>query len=154
MMRCFSLRCYWAWLITHGHMGTENRGQAWGYRRRILVHQSKSGTRREWADSCLAAESLGITVPPRETMQLGGIVGAVDFVGGAWNAEDCYETDPWAVPGAYGIKLANAVPCEFIPCIGAQGIFRAPPEVESVIRHRATAQHEASTSGSGPRAHP
>ncbi|HXC41465.1 MAG TPA: ASCH domain-containing protein [Burkholderiales bacterium] len=130
-----SIRQPWAWLIIRPDVtdpeerrrlyqtgqikDIENRDWRTTYRGRVLVHASKGMTRGEYED-CNHFAPSGIELPPFESLERGGIIGAVDIV----NCVDDSLSD-WFV-GFYGFVLANAEPLPFRPLRGSLGIFGVP----------------------------
>lgn len=121
-MLALSIRQPWAWLIIHGHKDVENRSWPARFRGRIYVHASKGMTRDEYAMAFVTAEENGVTLPPADELERGGIVGTVEIT-------DCVrESDsPWFF-GPCGFLLRNAKPLPFRPCKGALGFFHPNPE--------------------------
>lgn len=119
-MKALSFRQPWAWLIINGHKDIENRDWPTGFRSRVLVHASKSGTKREYEEAVDFAADLGVFVPPKADLDLGGVVGAIDIV-------DCVEqhSSDWFV-GPYGFVLRNPNTCPFIPYRGKLKFFDVP----------------------------
>lgn len=137
-----SIRQPWAWMIVrpdltdptaralaqrvnHTMKDVENR--AWSphnpgrkFRGRFLIHAGKGCTRNEYLDACAYAQERGVTVPPLDQLDRGGIVGmatAVDFV-------DAH-LSPWFM-GPSAIVLMDVQPLPFLPCAGQLGFFRLP----------------------------
>ncbi|MEK6418463.1 MAG: ASCH domain-containing protein [Burkholderia gladioli] len=134
-MKAISIRQPWAWLIAAGLKDIENRTWRTSYRGPILIHAAKGMTRDEYedVDFWLSDEGFAITLPARETLHRGGIIGVAELV-------NCFEwgvgASPWHMPGQYGFKLENfrALP-SFVPYKGRLGIFEVqadhmivPPE--------------------------
>jgi len=130
-----SIRQPWAWLIIRPDVtdpeerrrlyqtgqikDIENRDWRTTYRGRVLVHASKGMTRGEY-DDCNHFIPPGIELPPFESLERGGIIGAVDIV----NCVDDSLSN-WFV-GFYGFVLANAESLPFRPLRGSLGIFGVP----------------------------
>lgn len=145
-MKALSVRNPWAWAILHGK-DVENREwskdyvpRIWLERElrtrgsvRVLLHAGKGCTKREYEDAVDFIEtSSELVVPPLAELPLGAIVGAVTITG--WIDE---HASPWFVgPGALTLKNAVALP-EPVPCKGALGFFRVPPEVATEVRRLA-----------------
>lgn len=121
-----SIRQPWAWLIVNGFKDIENRDWPTKFRGRILVHASKGMTRYEWEDAWTFAHGSGASSVAiaagvtRETIERGGIVGAVDIVGCVAESES-----RWFV-GKHGFLLRNPQPMPFRPIKGALGFFKVP----------------------------
>lgn len=119
-MNALSIRQPWAWLIVNGHKDIENRSWKTSFRGKIYVHAGKGMTRDEYATALAVAQDIdpGITLPPFEQLERGGIVGTVDVTG-------CADTSPspWFF-GEYGFTLANAQALPFTACRGELGFFK------------------------------
>lgn len=121
-MKALSVRQPWAWLIVNGHKQFENRdwqpkNPGRKFRGRVLIHASKGMTREEYLIGCDHADEYGITIPPADELERGGIVGETEIV--AWH------DSPPAVPFAFGsgLELRNSKPLPFRPLKGALGFF-------------------------------
>lgn len=116
-----TIRQPWAWLIVNGHKDIENRSWPTRYRGRIYVHAGKGMTRDEYLMSDITAAEVGITIPPFEQLERGGIVGEVEIV-------DCVteSASPWFF-GQCGFVLRNAKKLPFQPCKGALGFWNYTP---------------------------
>lgn len=136
-MKAISIRQPWAWLIAAGFKDVENRPWKRNYRGPILIHASKTTSRRErveawdfvrsicrdrpdeWAKIFKARLKLG--TPCRVSLPTGAIIGQAEIVDVVTESES-----PWFV-GPFGFVIANAklwnVP---YPCKGALGLFEAP----------------------------
>lgn len=123
-MKAFSVRQPWAWLIVNGHKRFENRewqprNPCRRFRGRVLIHASKGMTREEYLIGADHAEDYGITLPPMEDLDRGGIVGETEIVDWHDRAPDL----PFAFTS--GLELRNSRPLPFRPCKGALGFFHA-----------------------------
>ena len=74
-MKALSIRQHWAWLIIHGGKDVENRSWHTKYRGRFLVHAAKGMTSDEFTQALLYCLDRGLTLPDRNDMQCGGIIG-------------------------------------------------------------------------------
>lgn len=127
-MQALSVRQPWAWAILYADKRVENRDWAgFGPRGPLLLHTGKTCTRREYADGVEAIHDarrgLGlpaVEVPPLADLPRGGLVGVIDVVGAAVNADDA---DGYAVPGALGIHIDEVRPGPFVPMLGALGLW-------------------------------
>jgi hypothetical protein len=116
-----SIRQPWAWLILNAGKDIENRNWRASFRGRFLIHSAKGMTRMEYEECAMFLTTdipRGITLPPFETLERGGIVGEAEITG-CWVKHQ----SPWFV-GFYGFSLANVKPLPFQPCRGALGFFR------------------------------
>ncbi len=121
-----SVRQPWAWAIIHAGKDIENRSRfaitkgRLGHFSRVAVHAAKGMTRDEYEGARDFMRGLGVDAPPPAELLRGGIIGEVDITG---------VVKPKAPPasrwymGDYGLRLANAAACEFIPCVGHLGLF-------------------------------
>ncbi|GEC14276.1 hypothetical protein [Nitrobacter winogradskyi] len=121
-----SVRQPWAWAIFHGK-DCENRGPLMlrhlpkPIERRIAIHAAKGMTRDEYEGAAEFMAKIGVTCPPAHELQRGGIIGSVDVTS---------VTKPSQPPqsrwyfGPRALMLAKAIPCGFIPAVGALGYFR------------------------------
>ena len=120
-MRALSIRQPWAWLIVNGHKLIENRDWSTAYRGEVLIHASKTCTRKYFEEIAGQVEQqFEIVLPCFEVVDRGGIVGVAEIV-------DCVTTSnsPWFT-GEFGFVLANARPLPFLPFKGALGFFDVP----------------------------
>ena len=74
-------------------------------------------TRDEYEEASWTADDNGVTLPPYEQLERGGIVGEVEIV-------DCvsHSESPWFF-GPYGFVLRNSKPLPFQPCKGSLNFF-------------------------------
>lgn len=123
-MKALSIRQPWAWLIVKGHKDIENRCWKTHFRGKIYVHAAKGMTRGDYLDAFCIAWENGVTLPPFEELERGGIVGTVEIV-------DCVDQDasPWFF-GEFGFVLKNAAPLPFRPLKGALGFFNVEGDGE------------------------
>ena len=116
-MKALSIRQPWAWLIVNGHKDIETRDWPTRFRGPVLIHASKGMTRAEYEDCRLHAESCGVTIPPLEKLERGGIVGVTTIT-------DCISesSSPWFF-GRFGFVLSLSAPLVFKPLKGQLGFF-------------------------------
>jgi hypothetical protein len=124
------------------------------YRGPLLIHASKSiGTaveREEAARTLLRAGPGDLPIPLFREMERGGFVGRANLVDVVRTTEGghrskrgriecalcgeairddgsgvCSRPDPWAVPGALGLILADVEPLVLVPWRGELGLFEA-----------------------------
>jgi len=119
-MKALSIRQPWAWLIVNGHKDIENRSWPTRVRGPVLIHAAKGMTRFEYEDAQGLAEHLGITLPPPDKLERGGIVGRATITG-------CVEesNSPWFF-GRYGFVIVGALALPFDPMPGRLGFFDVP----------------------------
>lgn len=115
-----SIRQPWAWLVCSGHKRIENREWVHGpkYRGDILIH---AATTRDPGIEGMdwLKERIGFIPDASVYAHKGGIVGmakVVDVVR--------HSSDPWYIPGSWGLVLENAQFLPFAPVIGQQRFFR------------------------------
>lgn len=135
-MRALSIRQPWAWCILNAGKDIENR--QWTtlpeYRGPLLIHASNTMTRIEYEDArAWIRDQIGISVPPREQLARGGIVGVVNFVEviDARMRIPARSLSRWFV-GPVGLVLAQPKLCEFIPLKGQLGIFETGIKYEDL----------------------
>ncbi|BDC78667.1 ASCH domain-containing protein [Pseudomonas aeruginosa] len=125
-MKTLSIRQPWAWLIVYGGKDIENRSRRTNFRGRFLVHASQGMTRQEYNMATWIAGPLGVTIPPFDELQRGGIIGSVELV-------DCLEdsSSPWYM-GEKGYLLRDPRPLPFTPYKGQLGFFDVPESLVQV----------------------
>lgn len=137
--RALSIRQPWAWAITDGGKTVENRDwTGCSFRGPILIHASKGGTKREFADATesIAAMRADLGLPPlpvpeRHELPHGCLVGVARIVGADRHPGD-FDGRPFrgfAIAGALGLRLADAEALDPLPCKGALGLFEVPDEL-------------------------
>lgn len=129
-----SVRAPWWWAILHAGKLLENRNWRTSFRGRVLLHASKGCTGAEYEDgedSILIAEP-SLRVPPLAELPRGALVGAMTIT-------DCVDQPPcgqeswWC--GPYGLVLEHVVALPRpVPCTGARGFWRVPPDVAREVR--------------------
>src|SRR5690606_35594053 len=119
-MKGISVRQPWAWLIVNENKDIENRDWPTKYRGPVWIHASKGMTRSEYEDAADFARGLGVTVPPADQLERGGIIGASQIT-------DCVSKSPsrWFF-GKFGFVLDKAITIQFFPCRGQLGFFDLP----------------------------
>ena len=122
-MRALSIRQPWAWLIVQGFKPVENRTWSTDYRGPLLIHASKTISRKDYAR--IAGElELAFTHPPQipsfEEVERGGVVGVVELVDVVTEHTSPYFTGP------FGWVLDKPRPIAFTPCKGALTLFHVP----------------------------
>lgn len=133
-MKAISIRPAWAWLIIRPDLVTqearaaalnaglfkdiENRTWSTNVRGRVLVHASQGNIDAHRAATEFA-KTLGVTVPSRDGLQRGGIIGSVEIAGCVTKSDS-----PWFF-GPKGFVLRNPQPMPFSPLRGRLGFFDA-----------------------------
>lgn len=123
-MRTLSIRQPFAWLIMQGIKDIENRDWKTDYRGPMLIHVSKTYTRKEhnqvadWIE-----QDFGITIPTYEYLcdQKGMVIGKVKII-------DCTpsHSSAWYIPESYAFVLADPFPLQPVPWKGQLGFFDVP----------------------------
>lgn len=120
-----SVRQPWAWAIIHAGKDVENRVKraitlgGMDKHPMLAIHASSGMTRDEYEDARDFMErDCGITCPHPSELVRGGIIGSVSITGIVKESDSQWFFGPWA------LQLANATPCEPIPCGGQLGAFR------------------------------
>jgi hypothetical protein len=131
--KALSVRQPWAHAIIFLGKDIENRSHAsirhMDFRGvdRIAIHAAKGMTRDEYEDAADFMASIGVECPKPSDLQRGGIIGSV-AVSGLVSAS----SSKWFM-GPNGIVLADPQPCEFIPAVGALGLFEWEPAPPSIL---------------------
>lgn len=118
-----SVRQPWAWAIIHAGKDIENRSPAavrnMGHcKGTVSIHAAKGMTKEEYVDAyTFISDTFGILCPPPAALLRGGIIGRVDVTQVVSGSESAWYFGP------RGLVLRNAAACEFIPSIGALGLF-------------------------------
>ncbi len=127
-MKALSLRQPWAWCVVHGDKRIENRSWRYlpRYRGPLFLHASTWWREGEAHRDLRALAAKGLLDDETAVLESarderGGLVGLVTVVDADWNGER--PTDPWARPGAVGIRLAAVEALELVPCRGRLGLF-------------------------------
>jgi hypothetical protein len=127
-----SVRQPWAWAIVHAGKDIENRSPA--AIRNIgrcvgpcAIHAAKGMTKEEYVDAYEFMAGIGIDCPPPGDLLRGGIIGRVDI-----DRVVSASHSPWFF-GPRGLVLQNAQACEFIPSVGALGLFLWKPADASIV---------------------
>lgn len=123
MTAALSIRQPWAWAILYAGKTIENRDWPTNFRGRLLIHASKTCTRREYEDAIdfmqqrLILTEGGLKVPPLEQLDRGGIIGSVEVI-------DCvsHSNSAWFI-GEHGFVLRKPKPMPFVPYKGRLGFF-------------------------------
>ncbi len=122
-MKALSIRQPWAWLIIHGGKDVENRSWHTKYRGRFLVHAAKGMTSDEFTQAMLYCLDRGLTLPDRDDMQCGGIIGSVELVDSLDHSDS-----PWYM-GEKAFLLQDPKPLSFTPLKGRLNFFEVPEEL-------------------------
>jgi hypothetical protein len=132
-MLALTIRQPWASLVAEGFKPVENRKWATRYRGELAIHAGKACTKEEHegAVDFLVANGLPGIIMPRDRTIRSAILAVVQLV-------DCVEEHPSGYfTGPYGHVYAKvqrlAVP---VPCSGAQGFWKLPPDVERKVREQ------------------
>lgn len=143
-LKALSINQPWAWCITLGFKGVENRDWDTRFRGWFLIHAGKrfDADGHDW----IREEFPHIPLPDRalfEREMMGGIVGKARLVNSIHISQKHLMTDwdrPWFF-GQYGFVLDSASPAPLVPCKGALGFFTpdynaryAPPRKTAHIK--------------------
>lgn len=71
--------------------------------------------------------AFGVVCPAPADLLRGGIIGSVDVLGVTSKS-----SSPWFM-GPRGLMLKDAKPCEFVPSVGALGLFKWAPAAPSIV---------------------
>lgn len=116
-MKALSIKQPWAWLIVAGYKNIENRTWHTNYRGKLLIHASKT-----WdIDASDILYAMGMHPTPKESYQLGALIGMVNMV-------DCVNSSnsKWFC-GPYGFIFNSHVSFKkSIPYRGQLGFFNVP----------------------------
>lgn len=124
-MKALSILQPWAWLIVNAGKDIENRSWRTPYRGWFLVHAGKTYPRVEHDEEAeWLKDDFGITLPPYEQMQRGGVVGQARIV-------DCVREHEsrWKADEQWGFVLTDQKPLVFTPFRGQLGWFDIPREL-------------------------
>jgi hypothetical protein len=123
-----SLRQPWAWMVAHGGKTIENRRWNTKFRGPFLIHAAKGMTAREYDEAVDFAEAVDpwLHVPPRASLDFGGIIGSAEIVDvippHGLQGELCAHR--WHMPEQYGFVLRNVKPLPFRALRGELGFFK------------------------------
>ena len=117
-----SVRQPWAWLIVNKLKDIENRERRFSHRGPLLIHAAQWMTEADYEACRVFTDGIceDMALPAFEALERGGIVGEVVVL-------DCVETHTsnWFT-GPYGLVLAEAHRCAFVPWRGMPGLFDVP----------------------------
>lgn len=124
--KALSIRQPWAWLIAKGLKDIENRSWESNYRGDFFIHASSTMTNRDYSECLSYVEMLNrdqtvalpnITLPDKDILTLGGIIGAAYL-----SACVTHSDSPWFT-GEYGFVIKNPRFIDFKPCKGSLKFF-------------------------------
>lgn len=127
-----SVRQPWAWAIIHAGKDIENRSapavRNMGHCRiPVAVHAAKGMTQQEYVDAYDFMRSIGVVCPPAGALLRGGVIGMVQIVDVV-----SFSKSRWFF-GPRGLVLRGAEACEFVPAVGALGLFMWKPADASIV---------------------
>jgi hypothetical protein len=122
-MKALSIRQPWAWAIAAGHKRVENRTWPTSFRGPIAIH-APARILHDQFDRCEAL--AGRHVP--DYLATSAVVAVATLVNVVRMSDDPWFTGPW------GWVLRDVTPIPPVECIGRQGLFNLPPDVEVVVR--------------------
>lgn len=129
-MKALSLTQPWAWLVVYGGKDIENR--VWhrpNAPMQFYVHASKGMKPRDYEFALAFTKSRApeITLPPREELQFGGILGLAERSG------EILQPHPsgrrWHMEEQFGYVLSKVEPTPFVECAGSLGFWEVPEDV-------------------------
>jgi hypothetical protein len=143
-----TVRQPWASAIILGGKTPENRPRRMAYLGPLLIH---AGMRVDWDAPDFAWHAAGLTPPPRgqrfdrgawtASLSLGTVLGQVTVTGCHRDEIPGHPSCPaplctrWAVRDQWHIELEGPLPLPSpVPCKGALGLWRLPPEAEAAVR--------------------
>lgn len=144
--RALSIQQPWAWAITDLDKLVENRSRPTNFRGEVFLHASAKARPVEDLDDCCTTDEVhqALNAWEQGTMTLGAIVGVAELcycgtpqeVRG--NAELLFYPDEpqdrWIEgPSCYCLVRVLTLP-EPVPCKGALGFWKVPPDVEAKVR--------------------
>jgi hypothetical protein len=128
----------YAWLVIHGGKDIENRRWNTNYRGHFLVHAAKgmkgSDYDAAWEAARRISQNLAWSIPPKEKLERGGIIGDVELFGvvrplGSGDpdqrqlaAMNDVQYD-WHFVDQFGFRLRDPLPLPFLPCKGSLGFW-------------------------------
>ena len=137
-MRIVVVKQAWAWMIVNGFKDIENRTWHTTYRGPLLIQASKHKiSAAEYALHSEFARERGCTLPPKEDLPVGGIVGIVNLVDSVTS-----DLSPW-FQGPVGWRLRDAHVLPFTACHGMLGIYPAPEAIINELREAIPAKFRA-----------
>ncbi|MCP4248068.1 MAG: ASCH domain-containing protein [bacterium] len=130
-MKALSVNQPWAWLIIHGGKWIENRTWSTTYRGPLAIHAGRS---RRWLDDwylpdgtgrdCgLRNADCGLTLPRRDDLIFGAVIGLVDLVDCLPSDHPRVTGDRWNDGAGWCWVLSNPRPIEPVTCRGRQRLF-------------------------------
>ncbi len=137
-MKALSIRQPHAWAIVNGYKTVENRSTNTSHRGAFLIHASKSGTRKEYAEWVKYYAERGVTVPMFGDVDRGGIVGVSYLDHTVLRPVDtCYAhrfIRRWGIEGSFFwmLKFSHTLP--FVPCKGQLGFWEVPDYVIARVK--------------------
>jgi len=139
-----SLRQPWLWAVLELDKDVENRRWNTRYRGPVWLHAALGCTKAEivsalaWMTESRLMNPSDERWPGLEHVERGGVCGVADIydVVLPTHREPLGAIDrgaparPWHMREQYGLLLRNVRRVELVPCRGALGMFRLPPDVE------------------------
>lgn len=119
----------YAWAMFHGK-DVENRPRRTRHRGPLLILAAAKTPSDKYIEALTAVEMRGLTVPPREELAAGGIIGAVEI----WDLQPPVKVSPghlapyqglkWHFPEQWGWLARKPVELPFRRYRGHQGMMR------------------------------
>ncbi len=130
-----SVRQPWAWAIVEGLKDIENRSWSTKFRGPVLLHAAGACTREEYLGAATIIEELmGRTIPKRENLHFGGIVGRAKLVDCVRSSSSEWFGGPW------GFVLEERRVLPFLKCKGETGFFRVPDAIVEQLLEQVAVQ--------------
>jgi len=121
-MLAISIRQPWLWLILEGHrpIHIDDWRPEPAYQGDILLHASKSQTKKEFQAAQEFINFYGLDIQLPESCPVGGIVGRANLVKVCRDYESV-----WADPMLWSWVLSNVQKLPLVECKGQKGLFIA-----------------------------
>lgn len=152
-MRCLTVQQPWAWAIVQGGKRIENRTQSWSYRGKLAIHAGVRASHRGLHDQRILDAFAGSPLDSHDrwrTLQsdmmrrldFGAIIGVTDLVDihpdagccRLWGESAYVEHGGRERRHVIHLVLENPQPlAEPIPCRGALGLWKPPPDIEQSL---------------------
>lgn len=113
-MKCLTIKQPWAWLITEGYKGVENRSWKTLHRGEFLIHSAQTVD----AEAMKQLPRLFPDIEFPASYDLGKVIGKVELY-------DCItdSDSQWAQPRSYHFMLRNAQTCRPVQYKGQLNFF-------------------------------
>ncbi len=109
VIKALSVHQPWAWAIIYALKDIENRGWPIHYRGDILIHATKTCTKKEYFEAKVFCQSMGVVIPELISLRRGQVIGIVTIV----DCQFSQVASGWGMPLQYHWQLEN--PREITP---------------------------------------